>query len=107
MRMKKETLEKRIKATDELISKKNYTEALELAGRSHLTGYLITQTTVIKKYKTSKMKLRDVKFLEVNNPHFSCASSMKLYLIAEIESLFAKRVSKTQSTPEILANSIQ
>ncbi len=107
MRMKKETLEKRIKMTDELIKRKDFTKALELAGRSRLSGYLITRTTVIQKYNTSKVKLRNVQFREVKNPHFSSAASMKLYLIAEIESLFSRRDSHAQTFPEFLVHPIQ
>jgi len=91
MNIKKETLEKRKKMTNELITQKKFHEALELAGRSQLRGYLITQTTVIERYKTSKKKLEQVHCREVKNPHFSKAASMKLYLIAEIESIFPKR----------------
>lgn len=93
MNIKKETVEKRMKMTDEFIGNKKFTEALELAGRSRLKGYLITQTRAIQLYKTSKVKLDAVQCREVKNPHFSKAASMKLYLIAEIESIFPKRAS--------------
>jgi hypothetical protein len=76
--------------TDELIKRKDFTKALELAGRSRLRGYMITQTMVIQRYAASKKKWEGMRCWDVP-PHFSKAAIMKWYLIAEIELIFAKR----------------
>ena len=95
MNIKKETINLYIKNVEGYIFNKNYLKALEIAANFPLgNGFTICQTSALAEFMVNKEQLNTVNNIEKDNPHYRNASKMKIFLVAELESQFKRRVRK-------------
>lgn len=95
MNIKKETINLYTKNVEGYIFNKNYLKALEIAANFPLgNGFTICQTKALAEFIVNKEKLNTLNHIEKDNPHYRNASKMKIFLVAELESQFKRRVRK-------------
>jgi len=99
MNIKAATIEKYRNQVDVLIQNGNFKSALDIASRYPLgvgstKSYVICKTRLLNEYNVSEGDLNALNVIEKKNPHYSSAANMKLYLEAEVQSLFKLRKKK-------------
>ena len=67
----------------ELCSNMEYAEALKLVKKYKTKSLTVTRETLKKKYGLKPQDIEKLHYIEVENPHFKSAGSMRLYLRAE------------------------
>jgi hypothetical protein len=87
MRIKKETITKYQEQVKGFIDKGDFKSALDIASRYPL-DFVICKTRLMKQYKVCQEDLIKLNVIEKKNPHYTSAPPMKLYLEAEVKSLF-------------------
>lgn len=71
----------------ELENQSKYTLALELVRRYKPKDVTVTKGTLKKEYGLKNTEIEKMTFLKVDNPHFSSAAPMKLYLKSEAKKI--------------------
>lgn len=68
---------------EELCNKKKYQEALDLVKKYNISGVTLTKSKLKSKYGLKPKDIEKLNYIEVDNPHFSSAGNMRLYLRIE------------------------
>lgn len=81
------------KEVDELLEKKNFEKARDLISTYKLIGYQVCQLGLHKMFYYGLKAQREINltYNEVDNPYYSKAAPMKLFLIAEAENFLKRR----------------
>ncbi len=97
MNIKKSTLNSYKRQVEMYIANNNFNAALDLAAKYPLIkGYTICQTKALSEFKVKKDNLLNVYHVQKENPYYSSASGMRLFLVAELETLFERRQKKVK-----------
>lgn len=68
MNLKKETRERIIREIEQFVAKGKFQRATDLVVYYKIPGYTITKTRVLKEYNFKEVTLRNIPYVEVNNP---------------------------------------
>ena len=82
---------------DQFIENKDFKAALDIAGRYPLKkGHVICQTTALDEFIVTKENLLKTNHLLKKNPRYEVAGDMKIFLVAELETLFQRKPFKSR-----------
>jgi len=73
--------------------------------KTNLNVQLICKSKARKQYKLSERDIGELPFLEMDNPHYKCASAMKLYLLSDVHGLSRKKHGVVRKTLQIIRKS--
>jgi hypothetical protein len=105
MNIKKSTINEYIRQVEVHLVNNNYKAALDIAAKYPLKkGYIICQSRALSEFIVQKENLLEVNHVQKDNPHYKLSSNMRIFLVAELESLFVRKHKrdKIQSTPDDL-----
>lgn len=102
--MKRITNDELQEIVQKCIDKKHFKKAIELHQGRRLAGFTISKSKAKSMYNLTDKDIKNIRFLEVDNPHYKCAPKMKLYLQKELEYKFSKAVRREQKIDELLIN---
>lgn len=91
--MEKKINKKNILQHIETLSKeKKWKESLDLVKRFKVIEVTMTKSRIMSECKVSQKDIEQLNFIEVSNPYYSVSAPMKLFLIAEVNHIFKRKI---------------
>ena len=93
MNLRSERKQELSNQVDELLKNKKYEKARDIVNYYKLKDYQICLTTLRQQYYYTYKAEREINlnYAEMENPHYSSAAPMRLYLEAEAKDVLRKR----------------
>ncbi len=101
--MKKATEQKQIAEVEYFLKRKWYAKVEEFLQHHRLVGYTMTAGRIKEEYGVTKKQLekKKIHFIQLKNPHYSCAGNMKCYIKQEVEDKFSIKAIRRKKMIEV------